>query len=122
MIRRPPRSTLFPYTTLFRSILVLTKLPFEVPAEPVFQAWMEEIEKRGGNPFFQLSVPMAVLKFRQGFGRLIRTGSDRGMVLILDNRVLRFQYGKIFLESLPLEAAVFEEEETLLARAHRWFE
>ncbi len=103
-------------------ILVLTKLPFEVPAEPVFQAWMEEIEKRGGNPFFQLSVPMAVLKFRQGFGRLIRTGSDRGMVLILDNRVLRFQYGKIFLESLPLEAAVFEEEETLLARAHRWFE
>ena len=103
-------------------ILVLTKLPFEVPAEPVFQAWMEEIEKRGGNPFYQLSVPMAVLKFRQGFGRLIRTGSDRGMVLILDNRVLRFQYGQVFLGSLPVEPLIFENEKELLSKAKKWFE
>ena len=103
-------------------ILVLTKLPFEVPAEPVFQAWMEEIEKRGGNPFYQLSVPMAVLKFRQGFGRLIRTGSDRGMVLILDNRVLRFQYGQVFLGSLPVEPRIFENEKELLSKAKKWFE
>ncbi len=98
-------------------ILILTKLPFEVPADPVFQAWMEEIERRGGNSFFQLSVPLAVLKFRQGFGRLIRSGSDRGIVLILDSRVLRFQYGRLFLDSLPLEVRVFENEEQLLFEA-----
>ncbi|NOY79247.1 MAG: ATP-dependent helicase DinG, partial [Calditrichaeota bacterium] len=103
-------------------LLVVTKLPFEVPAEPIFQAWMEEIEKRGGNSFFQMSVPMAVLKFRQGFGRLIRTGSDRGMVLILDNRVLRFQYGQIFLDSLPLQPRIFESEQDLLHETRRWFE
>jgi len=103
-------------------LLVVTKLPFEVPAEPIFQAWMEEIEKRGGNSFYQMSVPMAVLKFRQGFGRLIRTGSDRGMVLILDNRVLRFQYGQIFLNSLPLQPRIFESQEELLREARRWLE
>ncbi len=102
-------------------ILVLTKLPFEVPAEPVIQAWMEEIEKRGGNSFYQLSVPMAVLKFRQGFGRLIRSGSDRGVVLILDNRVVRFQYGRIFLESLPVEAQIFESQEELIREMENWF-
>lgn len=103
-------------------LLVVTKLPFEVPAEPIFQAWMEEIEKRGGNSFYQLSVPMAVLKFRQGFGRLIRTGSDQGLVLILDNRVLRFQYGQVFLNSLPVSPRMFESEEELFHEAKKWFD
>lgn len=83
------------------SNLILTRLPFSVPDEPVFQARMEELRQQGKNPFYSLQVPQAVLKFKQGFGRLIRNKQDKGVVLILDKRLATRSYGRWFLESLP---------------------
>ena len=82
-------------------LVILTKLPFRVPSDPVYQARIEAIEKRGGNAFRELSLPEAVMKFRQGFGRLMRRKTDRGAVIVLDSRILRKSYGGIFLRSLP---------------------
>ncbi len=82
---------------------------------------MEAIEQRGGNSFYQFSVPAAILRFRQGFGRLIRTKSDRGVVIILDNRALRFRYGSLFLESLPVIPKVFNTPIEMLNAIEKWF-
>jgi ATP-dependent DNA helicase DinG len=79
--------------------LIITKLPFEVPTEPIVQARTDMIEKEGGNAFYEYSLPRAVLKFRQGFGRLIRTRSDTGRVIVCDERILTKAYGKSFLEN-----------------------
>lgn len=81
--------------------VVLTKLPFRVPTEPILQARSEAIEEAGGNAFMEFTVPQAVIKFRQGFGRLIRRRTDRGAIIVLDRRVTTKHYGKVFLESLP---------------------
>ena len=81
--------------------LVLTKLPFRVPTEPLLQARAEALEKMGRDPFIELDLPHAVIKFKQGFGRLIRSKTDRGAVLILDSRVASKSYGRAFLRSLP---------------------
>ncbi len=82
-------------------LVIITKLPFKVPSEPVVEARVEAIERRGGNAFLEFALPLAAIKFRQGFGRLIRRKSDRGAVLILDKRVVTKNYGRIFLNSLP---------------------
>ncbi len=79
------------------SCLVIARLPFDVPTDPVFAARSETFE----NPFMEYAVPQAVLRFRQGFGRLIRSKTDRGVVVLLDKRVLTKRYGHIFLDSLP---------------------
>jgi DNA polymerase-3 subunit epsilon/ATP-dependent DNA helicase DinG len=79
------------------SVLVIAKLPFSVPTDPVFAARSEGFE----DPFLQYSVPQAILKFKQGFGRLIRSKSDRGVVAVLDRRVISKRYGQAFLDSLP---------------------
>jgi len=81
--------------------VIITRLPFAVPDHPLTQARMEYIEEQGGNSFMDYSVPEAILKLRQGVGRLIRSGDDRGMVVLLDNRVLTKRYGKAFLNALP---------------------
>ncbi|HOD48433.1 MAG TPA: helicase C-terminal domain-containing protein [Candidatus Hydrogenedentes bacterium] len=81
--------------------VILPKLPFRVPTEPVLEARAEAIEAAGGSSFMQYTVPQAVVKFRQGFGRLIRRKTDRGAVIILDRRILTKHYGKVFLRSLP---------------------
>ncbi len=82
-------------------MVIICRLPFRVPSDPVYQARLELIEKKGGNPFLDLSLPEAVMRFRQGFGRLMRRKSDRGSVVVLDSRILRKNYGTIFLKSLP---------------------
>ena len=82
-------------------LVVIARLPFRVPTEPILEARAEHIAATGGDPFMEYAVPQAVIKFKQGFGRLIRSREDRGAVLILDSRVLTKNYGKAFLRSLP---------------------
>lgn len=82
-------------------LVVIAKLPFKVPSEPFEEARAEAITARGGDPFRELMLPRAVLKLKQGFGRLVRTKTDRGAVLVLDQRIVRKGYGRDFLQSLP---------------------
>ncbi len=81
--------------------VIITRLPFDPPTHPITEARAEAIQDRGGNPFNELTLPDALIKFRQGVGRLIRTQSDRGLVTVLDARVLAKTYGRLFLECLP---------------------
>jgi ATP-dependent DNA helicase DinG len=82
-------------------VVVLTRLPFRVPTDPVMEARTEAIEERGGKAFWELALPDAIIRLRQGFGRLMRRRDDYGAVLILDPRIVRKAYGHFFLESLP---------------------
>ena len=98
------------------SHVIIVKLPFGVPSDPVFAAKSEAIEKRGGSPFMELSVPEAVMRFRQGYGRLMRRSSDRGAVTVLDTRIVKKQYGRIFTESLPESQYCFEPFQNVTRR------
>ena len=108
--RAEPNSVLFGTDSFWAGVdvagkalksVIITKLPFRVPTEPIIEARTEYIDQNGGNAFINFSLPLAVIKFRQGFGRLIRSKTDYGMVAILDRRVVEKFYGKWFVQSLP---------------------
>jgi len=98
------------------SQVIITRLPFEVPTHPVLEARTEWIRERGGNPFNELTLPNALITFRQGVGRLIRTAKDRGVVTILDSRITQKAYGRLFLECIPQKNAVRMNRENRLER------
>jgi ATP-dependent DNA helicase DinG len=83
------------------SCVIIDRLPFAVPSDPVVAARVRAVDQGGGNAFFQYQVPSAVITLKQGFGRLIRSLHDRGLLCLLDNRILKKQYGRVFLDSLP---------------------
>jgi ATP-dependent DNA helicase DinG len=83
------------------SCLVIVRLPFSPPDEPLTEAKCQQIKQRGGNPFSEYSLPEAILRFKQGFGRLIRTEKDRGIMIVFDRRIITTKYGKSFLQSIP---------------------
>ena len=97
-------------------VLVIAKLPFDVPSDPIVAARSESFE----DPFHQYMLPEAILRFRQGFGRLIRTQTDRGVVVILDKRILSKQYGRLFIESLPRCNTVQGSVLNIPEEAARW--
>ena len=120
--REDRRSVLFGAASFWQGVdvpgdnlrnVIITKLPFEPPDRPLNQARCERIEETGGNPFMEDSLPRAIIRFKQGFGRLIRSASDRGRVVILDGRVVTARYGKYFLNALPegLRARIVREED-----------
>ncbi len=102
-------------------LVVLCRLPFRVPSEPVIAARMEAIEERGGNAFAELSLPDAVMRLKQGFGRLMRRKSDWGAVVVLDSRMVRRSYGRVFLASLPDARRVVERNWYLLEEVRDFF-
>jgi ATP-dependent DNA helicase DinG len=98
------------------SCVIIDRLPFAVPSDPVVAARVKSIDAEGGNAFFQYQVPAAVITLKQGFGRLIRSLHDRGLLALLDNRILKKAYGKVFVESLPNY-----QKTTDLVAVEKWF-
>ncbi len=118
--RRKPNAVLFATSSFWQGIdvpgealscVIIDKLPFQVPSDPLVQARMRQIEASGGNAFADYQVPAAILRLKQGFGRLIRSRSDRGILAILDSRLRTRPYGKVFMDSLPDYAIVDRVEE-----------
>jgi ATP-dependent DNA helicase DinG len=101
-------------------LLVMTRLPFPVPDDPLELARQEEAEARGENPFMSVSLPVAVLKFRQGIGRMIRNSSDWGAVVVTDSRMGTKNYGRIFFDAAPAPVETFEHESLIVRDISRW--
>jgi Rad3-related DNA helicase len=102
-------------------LLIMTRLPFPVPDDPLELAKQEQAEARGENPFVSVSLPAAVLKFRQGIGRMIRNSEDWGAVVITDSRMGRKNYGRILFEAAPAPVEVFDHESLLTKSLLEWF-
>ena len=94
-------------------ILILVKLPFDVPSEPLVKSYSEFVSRMGGNSFMEYTVPECAIRFRQGFGRLIRTTYDAGKFICLDNRIVTKRYGQVFARSLPVEMTTFSEMDSI---------
>lgn len=104
------------------SCVILIKLPFGPPNRPLIAARSEYLEAQGKNPFYEFLLPEAVLRFKQGFGRLIRTKSDRGLVILCDNRVIDKRYGRTFLNSLPVKTHIRSSRSQILDKIDVWFD
>lgn len=98
------------------SCVVIARLPFDTVGDPLFKARCEQLENAGRSSFAELAVPQAVIKFRQGFGRLIRSRTDKGMVVIADTRILRKNYGTFFANALPVGVEAFNSRQALTTR------
>ena len=103
------------------SLLILYKLPFQVPSDPIVEAYIEKLEKEGKNSFMHYMLPNALLKYRQGFGRLIRSKSDNGIVLVLDNRIKSKRYGHYFKEMIPAKTEFMSNDLELFDKISDWF-
>jgi len=108
--RSTPNSVLFAKSSLWQGVdvpgdqlscVIIDKLPFAVPSDPVVEARIAAIRESGGEPFYTYQIPQAAIALKQGFGRLIRSRSDRGVLALLDNRITKTRYGQVFFDSLP---------------------
>ena len=104
------------------SCLIIVRLPFSPPDEPITAAKCEIINQRGGNPFSEYSLPEAVLRFKQGFGRLIRTKSDKGIIIVFDRRIVTTKYGRAFLQSIPKISIKKQKIEEIVETIHDWLQ
>ncbi len=125
-----PRAVLFATDSFWEGVdvpgdalrcVIITRLPFRVPTEPIEEARVAAIEERGGNAFHEHTVPQAVIKLKQGFGRLIRSRADRGAVVLLDSRVVHKRYGRLFLDSLPPARRLIAARSAVYAALRQFF-
>lgn len=103
------------------SCLVIARLPFQPPSHPVYEAKSEQLKKQGKSPFFELALPQAVIRFKQGFGRLIRSTNDRGIVFVCDARIIEARYGHFFIDSIPNVPISHDSTYNLIEKAEEWF-
>lgn len=103
------------------SCLMIVRLPFQPPNHPVYEAKASFLKEQGKNAFFELSLPNAVIRFKQGFGRLIRSSNDRGIVFVCDARMMKARYGKYFTDSIPDVPTNFDSTNELMQKAKEWF-
>src|SRR5690625_2803622 len=103
------------------SCLMIVRLPFQPPNHPVYEAKTADLKEQGKSAFFELALPHAVIRFKQGFGRLIRSTNDRGIVFICDARIVKARYGKFFIESIPKVPITYDSTYKLINKAEEWF-
>lgn len=101
--------------------MILYKIPFQVPSEPLVEALIDKLERENKDSFMHLMLPNALLRLRQGFGRLIRSKTDRGVVLIMDSRVSKKKYGIYFKQILPGRCIELKDEQHLISEIGKFF-